>query len=296
MKKIIVSSLLVLSLFWGGYFVYEYKTKKMDYGYGVVDFNHPQLPVVIQDIPQLDCESFIVIDVETNTILAQKESHKRLYPASITKLVTALTALNIYPLDEKLKVSEYTNGKVMGLVDGDELTVRDLVRAILVHSANDAAYNLAINHRGKITGFVEEMNKLINKYGLSDSHFMNFDGIDEPNHYSSAYDLAQIGRLAIKNQTIKETALLTNLTVVGDLGVNYELQTTDELLGVIPEIKGLKTGWTPEAGGCFLGLIEINGHQLISVVLNSQDRFADTIKVVDWIKTGVSYRDYSWEM
>ncbi len=256
-------------------------------------FEHPQIPVVINNNPlYVGAQAYIVIDVATNTVLTAKNENIRIYPASTTKLVTALTALNIYPLEEKVKVSEYKNGKTMELVDGDELTVGDLVKATLIHSANDAAFNLAHKHTRGITGFVEEMNKLVNDIGLKNTNFANYDGLHQANHYSSAYDLAQIARLAIKNQTVAETTRLKQTEISGSKGIVYKLETTNELLEKVSQIKGLKTGWTPEAGGCFVSLIEVDGKQLIGVVLNSQSRFEDTQKIVDWIIENVSWTNY----
>lgn len=261
-----------------------------------IDYTHPDIPRASDNKLNLEAESYILVDVETNTIVIGKNIDKKVFPASITKLVTAMTALNIYPLDEKITVKQYGVGKTMGLVEADELTVADLVKGILVHSANDAAYNLAISHTGGEAGFVEEMNNLLVKNQINNSHLTNYDGIHNENHYSTAYDLAQIGRMAIKNPTIKKVAKLTNLTVVGSNKINYNLKTTNELLGKVVEIEGLKTGWTPEAGGCFLGLINWQGHKLISVVINSPDRFKETTKIVDWLKENVYWSKYHWDI
>jgi len=260
-------------------------------------FKHPQIPLVLSDKPlRVEAQAYVVIDAATNKILAAKNENMRIYPASTTKLVTALTALNIYPLEEKVKVSQYKNGKVIGLVEGDELTVGDLVKATLIHSANDAAFNLAWRHTKGISGFVEEMNKIVRDIGLKNTNFANYDGLHQTNHYSSAYDLAQIARLAIKNQTITETTRLKQAEISGSKGIVYKLETTNELLDKVSQIKGLKTGWTPEAGGCFVSLIEVNNKQLVGVVLNSQDRFEDTQKIVNWITENVSWTDFYWEM
>ena len=138
------------------------------------------------------------------------------------------------------------------------------------------------------------MNLIASKYNLTDTKFVNFDGIHDPNHYSSVYDLSQLGRLAIKNPIIRETVKNKSITVVDISGkITHNLESTDELIGVVPEIEGLKTGWTPEAGGCFLSLININGHLLIGVVAQSTDRFADTISILNWAKQNISWQSYT---
>lgn len=292
--KIFFGVFLLVVLF--AFVIFYFQKKTIGVSQEIV-YEHPQIPVVIHKNPlYVGAQAYIVIDVATNTTLVAKNENTRIYPASTTKLVTALTALNIYPLGEKVKVSEYKNGKIMELVDGDELTVGDLVKATLIHSANDAAFNLANKHTKGISGFVEEMNKLVTDIGLKNTNFANYDGLHQANHYSSAYDLAQIARIAIKNQTIAETTRLKQAEVSGSKGIVYKLETTNELLEKVSQIKGLKTGWTPEAGGCFVSLIEVNNKQLIGVILNSEYRFEDTQKIVNWIIENVAWTDYSREM
>jgi len=260
-------------------------------------YQHPPMPQIDSSIrtPALTAKSFILIDNATNTILAAKNPSARIYPASITKLATALTALNIYPLEESITVKNiYKEGKIMELVPGEVISVRSLVTSLLVFSANDAAYNLAMHHRQGIDGFVKEMNLIANNYGLKNTHFTNFDGIHQPDHYSTAYDLSQLGRIAIKNPIIVDTVKNKEVTVTDVTGeINHHLQSTNELLSVVAEIEGLKTGWTPEAGGCFLSLINQNGHYLIGVVVQSDDRFADTSLLLGWAKSAVTWLPYT---
>lgn len=259
-------------------------------------YQHPSIPHLSNDTkPELLANNYIVIDTITNMVLLSHDQNYRIYPASITKLATALTALNIYPLDELITVKDaYGNGQIMNLVPGETLTVKSLVSALLVHSANDAAYNLALHHLNGVPGFIKEMNLVVDKNGLKNTHFTNFDGLQDLTHYSTVYDLSQLGRLAIKNPFIRETVKNKNITVTDITGkIIHSLDSTNELLGVVPEIEGLKTGWTPEAGGCFVALIDLgNSHYLISVVARSADRFADTAKIVDWAKSTVFWSPY----
>lgn len=244
--------------------------------------------------PPLLSPSYVLLDSQTNSVLLSKNLHGKIFPASTTKLATAITALNVYPLDEVISIGQtYAEGKVMSLIPHEEITVRSLVTALLVYSANDSAYNLALHHQNGIPGFVDEMNQIARRYNLLDTNFTNFDGIHSPNHFSSVYDLSQLGRLAILNPVIKDTVKNKKITVTSlDGKTIHELDSTNELLDVIPEIKGLKTGWTPEASGIFISLININGHELISVVAQSEDRFGDTRQLVDWAKTNVYWQPY----
>jgi len=261
----------------------------------LIEYQHPaKVFSKLSQKPQLNSQHYILLDAATNSIILSQNPDEKIYPASTTKLATALTALNIYPLDEVLTINqEYTDGQVMGLKLGEKITIRSLVNALLVYSANDAAFTLASHHQNGILGFIEEMNLIVKKYGLKNTHFTNFDGIHNENHYSTAYDLSQIARLAIKNSVVTETVKQKNIIVEDvDKTIKHELTSTDELFGVIPEIEGLKTGWTPEAGGVFIGLINLNGHYLISVVAQSEDRFADTKNIIDWAKNNVFWQSY----
>lgn len=263
--------------------------------YDLFNYVHPPLPQTDSPIPPpLLAQSFILLDNDSNTTLLAKNQYLRIFPASITKLATAITALNVYSLDEIVTVPQaYSEGKVMGLQSGEKITVKDLISALLIHSANDAALSLAAHHPQGLSGFLDQMNLIATKYNLTTTHFTNVDGIHQPNHYSTVFDLAQIARISVKNPVLKQ-AVKTKTLTVSDLSdqIVHRLVSTNELLEVVPEIEGLKTGWTPEAGGCFVGLININGHYLISVVAQSPDRFADTRHLVDWSKSHLSYLPY----
>lgn len=260
-----------------------------------VSSSHPDLPVIkMAQKPQLTTGNYILVDNDTNTTILSQGIDQMVYPASTTKLATALTALNIYPLDETITIKDrYLEGQNINLVPGETLTVKSLITALLVYSANDAAYNLANHYHDGVNGFVDQMNLLVKKYNLNNTHFVNFDGIHSQEHYSTVYDLAQLGRIAMKNQIIRSTVKNKHITITDVSGkIIHNLESTDEMLGKYPEIEGLKTGWTPEAGGCFVGLINLNGHYLISVVAQSSDRFTDTAQLVNWAKENLSYRPY----
>jgi D-alanyl-D-alanine carboxypeptidase (penicillin-binding protein 5/6) len=275
--------------------LYSKKGEYVSKNSAINQFEQSSVPIKnLTETPQLNAGYFILIDNDSNTVLLSKNPNQRIYPASTTKLVTALTALNIYPLDEEIDITEeYKEGKVMELVPGEKITIKSLVTALLVYSANDSAYNLAKHQVDGIPGFIKQMNNLLVKYNIKNTHFVNYDGLHDPNHYSTAYDLAQLGRIAIKNSIIRDVVKNKTITVTDvDNKIEHQLTSTNELLGVVPEIEGLKTGWTPEAEGCFVGLININGHLLISVVAQSQDRFNDTKLIVDWAKQNLSWREY----
>lgn len=263
----------------------------------IFTFKHPPQPVVIgKNKPQLSTNYYILLDNDTNQIIISQNENARIYPASTTKLATALTALNIYPLEEVISIpSDYVDGKVMELKTGEKVTIKTLVAGLLIFSANDAAFNLANHYPQGIAGFVDQMNNLVSKYGLKNTHFINFDGLHNENHYSTPYDLAQLGRLASQNPTLRQyvKTISMNLSDINGQYVHHVINT-NELLGIIPEIEGLKTGWTPEASGSFIGLLNLNGHYLISVVAQSEDRFNDTRILLDWAKNNLTWRTYRY--
>jgi len=296
---IIIVLLLILNLFalptFGVWRLPPPKSNLSPSQSSLTNLTHPGVPVIkSKSLPDITANSFILLDNDSNSIILSSRPHQKIFPASITKLATALTALNIYPLEEIITVDQvYPEGKVMNLIPGEKITVKSLVSALLVYSANDAAFNLANHHSQGVPGFIREMNLLLKKYNLSDSNFTNFDGIHNENHYSTVYDLAQLGRISIKNPIVREMVKTKELIVTDiDNQNSHHLLSTNELLGVAPEIEGLKTGWTPEAGGCFVALINLRGHLLISVVSQSTDRFLDTQKIIDWANLNLDWRSY----
>ncbi|HWS48626.1 MAG TPA: D-alanyl-D-alanine carboxypeptidase [Candidatus Methanoperedens sp.] len=261
----------------------------------IFSFKHPSQPVVENKIiPNLSTNYYILLDSDTNQILVSKNENVRVYPASTTKLATALTALNVYPLEEVVSIpSDYVDGKVMDLKTDEKVTIKTLVAGLLIYSANDAAYNLANHHPKGVDGFIDQMNVLVKKYNLNNTHFVNFDGLHSPEHYSTPYDLAQLGRLASQNPTLRQYVKTKEMNLSDIYGqMQHHVVSTNELLGLVPEIEGLKTGWTPEASGSFIGLININGHYLISVVAQSEDRFNDTKILINWAKENLTWRTY----
>jgi len=291
----IIAFLLVINFFWLPTFsrsIYsQFKTSdNSKISQELSSYKPPPQPNVKNNfLPQINTGSYILIDNATNKILASKNPQEKIYPASTTKLATAITALNLYPLDEIITIKQsYHQGKVVGFQVGEKLTVKSLVTALLVYSGNDAAFNLASHHPHDIAGFITNMNQLMAKFNLKNTSFINYDGLHSPNHYSTVYDLSQLGRIALKNPIIVDVVKNKKNEITDVSGqIKHELVSTNELLDKVPEIEGLKTGWTPEAGGCFVGLLNINGHKLISVVAQSEDRFGDTQKILEWAKQTV---------
>jgi serine-type D-Ala-D-Ala carboxypeptidase (penicillin-binding protein 5/6) len=242
--------------------------------------------------PEFFSGAVLAEDFDTGQILYQKNVSARLAPASTTKLMTALVALDYFQYGDTLQVfpGSMVGGSTMDLHVGERLTFRSLLYGMLLNSGNDAAYTIALNYPGGMPAFLEKMNQKVSEFGLQDCHFVNPAGFDNPNHYCSAADLAEIGRQAALHPQLS-TVVATKETYI--LSLNREkfhpLHNLNQLLeedGVI----GIKTGTTEQAGENFIGLVERNGHKVITVVLNSQDRFGETKKLMDWV-----YTNYKWE-
>lgn len=237
--------------------------------------------------------SFIVIDQGSATILAEKNAHEKFYPASTTKMLTALTASQLYDLKQLQTVTapSQVNGNNMGLVLHEQLTMENLLRGVLIHSANDAAYVLANQYPAGYQVFIQEMNQLAKKLHLKDSHFTNPAGLDDVDHYSSAFDLALIARELIKDPFMKELVGTKELVITDVTGqVKHHLVNTNALLGTEPGVKGIKTGTTDLAGQVLVTLWERQGQEILIVVMGSEDRYTDTKVLINWV-----FDNYQWQ-
>ncbi len=232
----------------------------------------------------LKAKAYLLMDYRSGQWLVAHHPHQKLLPASLTKLVTALVVRQYFPLDEKLEVSRpYQVGQIARLPAGHIFRVRDLLKAMLIHSANDAAFVFADSYRQQ-TGkdFVGLMNQWLRDHGLTETHFANFDGEEDAAHYSTVADLAKIGRLFLADEFLASLVKQKEAIFFDSQGQRYELETTDKLLGM-PGFQGVKTGWTEKAGECFLAYyVPSKQPALISVVLHSPDRFKETQELVSW--------------
>jgi D-alanyl-D-alanine carboxypeptidase len=157
---------------------------------------------------------------------------------------------------------------------------------------NDAAYALADHFPGGREAFMQAINQKINSLNLTDTYFTNPAGIDEYNHYSTAHDLAIIGAELVSNPTLAEIVATPKITISNTDGdFVHELETTDELLGKIKGLRGIKTGWTEFAGECFVSYVERDNHGIITVLLGSYDRFGETQKLIDWVFTNHEWQE-----
>ncbi len=184
----------------------------------------------------------------------------------------------------------------MGLIPGERITVENLLYGALVQSGNDAAWALAEHYPGGVEKFVEAMNKKAADLHLSNTHFTNPVGFDDPNHIMTAIDLTRLASYALTNKTIVKIVAIPQITISDVTHTQFHpLTNVNTLLGKIPGVAGIKTGWTEEAGENLVTLVERDNHRVIIVVLKSLNRFADTEALINWVFTNYEWQNYNQE-
>jgi D-alanyl-D-alanine carboxypeptidase (penicillin-binding protein 5/6) len=207
--------------------------------------------------PQVQARAAILMDAETGQVLYAKNAHKPLPPASITKVMTAILVLERCDLDAVVKASERavnTKASSMHLRVGEQVKVRDLLYALMLRSANDAAVALAEHAAGSVEAFAQLMNEKAKSLGAKHTHFVNPHGLHDPRHLSTAYDLALITRYAMENETFR--AIVKTPYYIVERSMNQDdlwMVNKAKFLQEYPDAEGVKTGYTNPAGYCFAG-------------------------------------------
>ena len=252
--------------------------------------------------------SVILMDANTGKILYSKDAFSKMYPASTTKLMTAILTLENCDLNEIVTVSHNAVYSIpvgyshANLQEGEQLTIEQLLNVLLIPSANDAAVALAEHISGSVEEFANLMNNKAKEIGCLNTHFVNPNGVHNENHYSTAYDLALIGRYAMKFDDIMRIAKVNQYTLPKTNKYNEENRIFNATNGLItendkyyyPNATGLKTGYTDKAGYCIVATAERDGIELIEVVLGSntiKERYEDCIKLFDYGFDNYSYQN-----
>ena len=237
---------------------------------------------------ELKAEVALAIRTDGSRVYYNKNIEIQRPVASLTKLMTAIIVLENYDLDEVIKIplnAVRREGATGDLKPDESITVRSLLNIMLIDSSNDAAFALA----EKRADFVSLMNKKAKELGLVNTHFSNPDGLDEPGNYSSALDVEKIFNYLINKYPEAFEILKTKNMVVysADGKIEHRLKNTNELFDKMNEVVAGKTGYTSEAGGSLILLTKDN---IITVVLGSPDRFGESEKLIQWLKSA-----YIWE-
>ncbi len=252
--------------------------------------------------------SVILMDANTGSILYSKNAFSTMYPASTTKLMTAILTLENCKLDEVVTISHNAIYSVpvgyshANLQEGEQLTVEQLLNVLLIPSANDAAIALAEHISGSVEEFATLMNAKAKEIGCLNTNFVNPNGIQNENHYSTAYDLALIGMYAMQFEDIMRIAMVNQYTLPATNAYEYTDRIFNATNGLITTndeyyysyATGLKTGYTGSSGYCIVASAEKNGIELIEVVLGSEtidDRYEDCINLFEYGFDNYSYQN-----
>ncbi|MGI6727312.1 MAG: D-alanyl-D-alanine carboxypeptidase family protein [Anaerovoracaceae bacterium] len=248
-------------------------------------------------------QSAILIDANTGKVLYEKNSRKQHYPASTTKIMTAILTLENLELSDPVTIdseTSFTEGSRIYLLEGEKVTVKEVLYGLLLESANDSAVALAKEISGTVEEFAKLMNQKAVKLGAKNTHFVNPNGLHEDDHLTTAYDLAMIAKYAMKNKTFRDFVSTYQYTMPAtNLQETRYFYNTNRLLyddlhsvpvnGVNRPCKykgvtGIKTGYTGKAGGCLVASAKRGNTELIAVTLASTDmgRFADCITLLDY--------------
>jgi D-alanyl-D-alanine carboxypeptidase (penicillin-binding protein 5/6) len=234
------------------------------------------------DRPVVKAAALYLVELESGRVLIEQNATRRLPPASLTKIMTALVALDAAPLQEVVKIDRraVVHHSSYHFRAGEQFLLRDLLTAMLVASANDACEAIAWHVGGDDKRFVAMMNERAGKLGLKSTHFANPCGFDAPEHYSTAADLAKLTERALQEPifSMMVRTLVRDISTV-DGTRQIVLRSTNELL-VDPDVNGVKTGYTSKAGRCLIASMFKDGHRLLLVGLNLMDQWEQASRLL----------------
>ena len=239
------------------------------------------------DEPVINSRAAVIYDRETKQVLWGKKETQKMAMASTTKIMTAIVVLENANLSDVVTISKKaanTGGSCLHINTGDKITVLHLLYGLLLRSGNDTAVALAEHIGGSVEGFATLMNEKAKELNLENTHFVTPHGLDDENHYTTAYELALLTDYALENETFKNIVASKTATISIN-GVARELYNTNELLGNLNGVDGVKTGFTGNAGRCLVTSTTRNGKQIIVVVLGAdtkKQRTQDSIKLIEY--------------
>lgn len=245
------------------------------------------------DEPIINSRIGVIFDRKSGRVIWGKNENKRSAMASTTKIMTCLIVLENTNLNDEITVSNKaggTGGSRLGLKKGDKITVNDLLYGLMLRSGNDAAVALAEHVGGSKEGFAKLMNDKASELGLKDTHFVTPHGLDDPEHYTTAYELAKITDYALKNEKFARI-VGTKECIININGYSKQLTNTNELLGYLQGVNGVKTGFTNNAGRCLVTSSNRDNFEIITVVLGADTkkiRTTDSIKLIEY-----AYKNYT---
>ena len=249
--------------------------------YGLSDISLARL----DSVGSISAQSAVLIDAASGRVLYGKDEHQRLPMASTTKIMTALCAVELGDVRQTVTVSPKAvgiEGSSVYLYENEKLTLEQLLYALLLESANDAAAAIAIALCGSIEAFADQMNEKAAELGLENTHFENPHGLDGEQHYTTAHDLALIARAALEHPTLRNIFATRKFTIPlnGTQGAR-SLVNHNKMLRYYEGAIGVKTGFTKKSGRCLVSAAERDGLTLIAVTLNAPDDWNDHTHMLD---------------
>lgn len=249
-------------------------------------------------LPKTNSRRYIVYDRISKSMIIGKNEDVKSAMASTTKIMTTIVILEKSDLDETVTVSAKaggTGGSRLGLKRGDKASVKDLLYGLMLRSGNDAAVALAEHVGGSVKEFAELMNEKAIELGLTNTHFVTPHGLDDANHYTTALELAKLTDYAMNNETFAKI-VGTKSTTIYINNQSRQINNTNELLGVLNGVVGVKTGFTNNAGRCLVTETKRNNMDIITIVLGAdtkKDRTKDSVNLIEY--TFSKYKMYNLE-
>lgn len=255
-------------------------------------------------IDDIQAEAGILIDDSTNEILFEKNAEKKMFPASTTKILTAIIILENHEMDEIITMdgaSILADGSSLYSKAGEQFTIEQSLYALMVRSANDVAEALAIYHSGSIEAFAVEMNAKAVELGARNSNFKNPNGLPDPEHVTTAYDMAMIAKYCMQNEDFRKLAgtmryqipptpyqsetryLINKNKFLDGTGSRNQMLYRGKNIDIKYDIvEGVKTGFTGDAGNCLISSAKVGNQRYISVILNSPELYVDSRTLLDY--------------
>ncbi|MDO8672631.1 MAG: D-alanyl-D-alanine carboxypeptidase family protein [Dehalococcoidia bacterium] len=266
----------------------------------LIESDAARLPVRVQQLPQfapvpppkLTANAAVIMDFDSGRVLWEKNANLRVAPASTTKMMTGLLAMEQGRLSDKVTIDwkHLVGYASMGLWIGDVVTIEDLLWGMFLPSANEAAEAVADHVGGSEENFVKMMNDKAAELGLKNTRYMNPHGLDEEGHYSSAYDLAVTARAILQYPLINQMSATLERTIYASRPIRLvNSNTLLRMQDAAPGVDGFKTGYTGDAGNCLVATAARNGHRILTVVMGADNRNDDSVEILNY-----AFNNFVW--
>lgn len=248
--------------------------------------------------PITNSKNIVVIDRKTLSVLYEKSAYEKVPMASTTKIMTCIIALENSDLSKIVTISKKASsihGSTLGIKENMQISMKDLLYGLMLRSGNDCAVAIAEEISGSVENFSNLMNNKAKELNLSNTNFVTPHGLDDPNHFTTAYELALLTNYALKNETFKEIVNTKTYTFLFD-GYSKTINNTNELLGNVTGVYGVKTGFTFEAGRCLVSACNQNNLDIITVVLGANTkkiRTQDSYNLIKYVCNNFQYINVS---